>query len=46
MAVSESMQAIVNQSAVQLATALMMTLRDADVGPQPASTAYAREPQR
>ena len=33
MAESESIQAIVNQAAVQEAIAVMMALRDADVGP-------------
>ena len=39
MAESEGIQAIVNLAAIQVVTAVMMVLRDTDVGPQPATTA-------
>ena len=41
------MQSIANQVAVKAATAVMMILRDGDVGPRSAiNTASPREPQR
>ena len=43
---SESIQATVYEAAIQAATVLMMALSDADAGPQPATTASLREPQR
>ena len=47
MAESEGIQAMVNQAAVQAAMMVMITLRDADLGPRPpANTAIPREPQR
>ena len=36
---------IVSQASIQVATAVNMALRDADVGPLPATTASHREPQ-
>ena len=46
MAESDGIQEIVNKAAIQVATAVMMVLRDADSGTQPATTASLREPQR
>ena len=46
MAESEGIQAVVKQAAIQVVTLVMMALTDADVGPQPATTAMPREPQR
>ena len=43
---SEDIQIIVNQAATKAVTAVMMALRDADMGPQPAATASLRESQR
>ena len=46
MAESEAMQSIVNQTAIQAATTVMM-LRNADVGPRPVTnTVSQRESQR
>ena len=42
MAQSESIQVIVNHTAMQATIAVMMVLRDIDVGPQPATTASLR----
>ena len=42
----EGTQAIVNQGAVQAATAVMTVLRDADVGCQPATITILRKPQK
>ena len=38
MAGSEGIQVIVNRLAIQAATAVIMVLRDADVGPWPTAT--------
>ena len=46
MAESEGINEIVNQVAIQTATALMIALRDMDVGPQPTHNTSQREPQR
>ena len=46
MAGSEGIQAIVYQAAIKVATAVMMGLKDADVGPWPAAAAGPRELQR
>ena len=46
MAEPEGMQALVNPAVIQVVKAVMMVLRDADVGPQPATTASPRRPQR
>ena len=46
MAESEGMKEIVNQVAVQAATAVMTVLRDVDVGPKPTPTASQRKLQR
>ena len=46
MAESEGIQAIVNKVAIQAVTAIMMELRDTDVGPWSATTAIPRELQR
>ena len=46
MAELEGIKEIVNQVAVQAATAVMITLRDADAEPQPTTTASHTEPQR
>ena len=47
MAESEGTQAIVNQVAIQEATAVMMVFRDADIGPRTtAYTASLRKPLR
>ena len=45
MAESVDIQTIVNQVAAQAMTTVIMTLRDADVGPQPATTS-AQESHR
>ena len=46
MAESEGIQAIVNQAATQTATAVMMVLRDANAGSQPATIVCPRKQQR
>ena len=46
MAEFEGIQTIVNQVVIQAATAVMMALIDADVGPHPATMVSLREPQR
>ena len=46
MAESEGIQEIVNQTAIQAVTALMMALQDVDEGPQIAPMVSLKEPQR
>ena len=47
MAESQAMQSIINNAIVQAATAVMMAIRHADVGPRSAvNTANPREHQR
>ena len=46
MAEFEGIEAVVNQATIKVTTAVMMAIKDADVGPQPATKASPREPQR
>ena len=46
MAESVEIKEMVNQTAIQLATAVMMALRDTYARPLPTTTASHREPQR
>ena len=46
MAESEGIRELVNQAAVQAATAAMMVLRDVEAGPQLTTRASHRKPER
>ena len=43
---SEGIQPVINQVAIQAATAVVLVLRDADAGPQPIATASLIEPYK